>query len=442
MLQFGDHVARLEAETLRDRAGAQGNDRDAVAFVDAEFVGQAGENVRDAGAVERMRADKVAHIVFAGLGWCGERKIDCDWAAIAEQIYAGGVADAAGCQPVVHGAGIGDFEAVDAGDHVARLEACRRTWSAVRDARDDGAGDAVETQSFGDLARDGLEEDAEPGTLDLAACGGALDVETHEVGGDREADALRAAGLAEDHRVDADQASGHVDERTTGVAGVDGGIGLNEDLAVGFANLGAGERGDDAGRDGLADPEWIADGEDEIADFERVAVFEGDGGEAAVAAFDLEDGDVGLVVLHDDAGIEFALVGERHADLRFAAPFDDVRVGDDRAVWRDDDAGAQRRLDALGGSAEAFAEELAEEGIVGERRGERLHAAANVDVDDGGRGFAGDGRKGILHHLARRRHLLLLSRPSDEVVATSKGDDASRRPDSAQGPGGGAVSHA
>ncbi len=119
-------------------------------------------------------------------------------------------------------------------------------------------------------------------------------------------------------------------KRAARVARIDGGVGLDEDLAVGFADLGAGERGDDAGRHGLADAERIADGEHEVADLERVAVFEVDGGEAAVAAFDLEDGDVGLVVLHDDAGIELALVGEGHANLGFAASFDDVRVRDDR----------------------------------------------------------------------------------------------------------------
>ena len=98
-------------------------------------------------------------------------------------------------------------------------------------------------------------------------------------------------------------------------------------------------------------------------------------------------------------------------------------------------------LDALGGQAEALAEEAAEERIVGERRDERLHAAADVDVDDGGRGFADDRREGILHHLARRGHLLLL-RGRASGGRDFKGDEREQKAHSAQGPDGGAVSHA
>jgi hypothetical protein len=118
-----------------------------------------------------------------------------------------------------------------------------------------------------------------------------------------------------------------------------------------------------------------------------------------------EDGDVGLVVLHHHLGVELALVGKRNADLGLAAAADDMRVGHDHAVRAHDDAGAERALDALGRLAEGVAEELAEEGVVGERRGERLNAALDVDVDDGGRRLADDGRKRVLRDLARGRDL-------------------------------------
>ena len=78
----------------------------------------------------------------------------------------------------------------------------------------------------------------------------------------------------------------------------------------------------------------------------------------------------------------------------------------------DDHAGAERALDALLRQAEAAvpAEEALEERIVGERRDGRLHARADVDVDDGGRRLLDDGRIGVLQRLARRRNRAVLRR--------------------------------
>ena len=54
-----------------------------------------------------------------------------------------------------------------------------------------------------------------------------------EVARDGEADALVAAGLAEDRGVDADQLAARVDQRAAGVARVDRGVGLDEVLVGG-----------------------------------------------------------------------------------------------------------------------------------------------------------------------------------------------------------------
>ena len=61
------------------------------------------------------------------------------------------------------------------------------------------------------------------------------------VGRHRETDALRAHGLGVDGGVHADDLTCHIDERTAGVAGIDGGICLDEllELALGDA-VGAG----------------------------------------------------------------------------------------------------------------------------------------------------------------------------------------------------------
>ncbi len=53
-----------------------------------------------------------------------------------------------------------------------------------------------------------------------------------DVGGHGEADTLRTHGLGVDGSVHADDLAGHIDERTTGVAGVNGGIGLDKALEL------------------------------------------------------------------------------------------------------------------------------------------------------------------------------------------------------------------
>ena len=47
-----------------------------------------------------------------------------------------------------------------------------------------------------------------------------------------------AAALAEDAGVDADQLAAAVDQRAAGVAGIDGGVGLDEVLVVGEPDVG------------------------------------------------------------------------------------------------------------------------------------------------------------------------------------------------------------
>jgi len=93
-----------------------------------------------------------------------------------------------------------------------------------------------------------------------------IDDVAHEIRRDREAHALEAAGAAENGGIEADQAAVDVDERAAGVAGIDGGVGLNEVL-IGEARF---------GRRPLAltmpvvtvspDAERIADGEHAVAD--------------------------------------------------------------------------------------------------------------------------------------------------------------------------------
>ena len=64
-----------------------------------------------------------------------------------------------------------------------------------------------------------------------------------------------------------------------------------------------------------------------------------------VASLQLEDREIGALVLEHDIAIELAPVGER--DLHLVGVGDDVEVGHDDPRRIDDDAGAERPLDAL-----------------------------------------------------------------------------------------------
>ena len=153
--------------------------------------------------------------------------------------------------------------------------------------------------------------------------------------------ALAAAGRG-DHGVDADDLAMGVEQRAAGVAGIDGGVGLDGLVnigAVGLLHLADGA--DDAARHGsVEDAERIADGEHLLADLEAGAVAQGHG--LKVGRLDLNDGEVVRLVSSDDGGRVVLLVLED--DLEFTRAVDDVVVGEDVAFLVNDEAGARTLL--------------------------------------------------------------------------------------------------
>ena len=129
-------------------------------------------------------------------------------------------------------------------------------------------------QRFGEVRGEVLDHDPDPPALHLAV----LFELTHHRGGDvdghREADTHVAAGRPDDRGIDADQLAVQVHERASRVARIDRGVGLDEVLVALDVDPAAPERAHDPGGDGLAEPEGVADGDDEIADLEYVAVSE------------------------------------------------------------------------------------------------------------------------------------------------------------------------
>ena len=237
-----------------------------------------------------------------------------------------------------------------------------------------------------------------------------FDHAAHHARGDREADAVAAARAREDRRVDADEPAADVDEGAAGIARIDGGVGLDEELVVRDPDLGAGERRDDAVRHRLADAEGVADGEHEIADLQALRVAELERVQRR-RAFRLQHREVGARIAEHDCRLELALVGERDLDLGHA--LDDVVVRHDEPARVDDDAGAERALAAAleavrrsraaGAAGAAVAEEAAHELF---HRGVLLAAldAGAIDVDDRGRGLLHHRRVGELDLRPALRH--------------------------------------
>ncbi len=178
------------------------------------------------------------------------------------------------------------------------------------------------------------------------------------------------AGHAEHRRIDADELAACVDERSAGVAGVDGGVGLNEVLERRDAELPAARRADDAHGHRLAQAQRVADRENDVADLEGIRPAEADFGQ--VGQVDLQQRELGVGVRADQRGHGHAAVGQLHANLVGVA--NDVIVRDDVAGAVDDDAGAERP------AAERQPAQVAR----------RVVDALRIDGGDGG-GAGGDG---------------------------------------------------
>ncbi len=157
-----------------------------------------------------------------------------------------------------------------------------------------------------------------------------------EAGGNGEAKPDRAARRREDRGVDADDLAVHVEQRATGVAAVDRGVGL--DVVVERARLDvAAARRHDAGRHGAAQAERIADRHHGLANAQLGGVAELHGRQRLVA-LDLEHGEIGLLVSTQQFGRQLAAV--RQGDGDRVGLTGDVIVGDDDAGRIDDEAGA------------------------------------------------------------------------------------------------------
>ena len=179
--------------------------------------------------------------------------------------------------------------------------------------------------------------------------------------GEPDADVARAArhaAIAVNRRVDADDLAAKVEQRSAGVAGIDRRVRLKHVRAALLRNRErpAG-RADDADADGMSKVERIADRHDPVARLHLAGVAELGHRQIAVGLFDeLKQRAVGQRIPANDLGLVIIVlvIEELHFDLR--RPLDDVVVGDDEAIFRDDEArtgGLRQALAAAGAAAAA-----------------------------------------------------------------------------------------
>src|ERR671930_577817 len=162
--------------------------------------------------------------------------------------------------------------------------------------------------------------------------------------GEADADVALGGARGGDLRVDADHAPGLVEQRPARVAGVDRGVGLDDLVdreAVGRLDLAP-----DAGHDALGrravQAERVADGDGGVAHLDLARIGELQRLDAArlAARVDVHDREVARRVGALDLAVEAAPVGAELDDDAVGAAAD-VRIGHERAVAVDEEAGAR-----------------------------------------------------------------------------------------------------
>ena len=134
--------------------------------------------------------------------------------------------------------------------------------------------------------------------------------------------------------VDTDDFSLHVEERTAGVTGVDGNVGLDERNEL-FVRKVTAFSGNNPRGDRIVQPEGGADSGHPFSDLDVIGFSQFYDGE--VFAFNLDDGNIGFRIRTDDFSFKFTFISEVHGD--FIGAVDDVIVCENDAVRIDDEAG-------------------------------------------------------------------------------------------------------
>ena len=154
--------------------------------------------------------------------------IDCFRLAIAEDSQSNGVAWGDLAYSYLQGAAVDDPLAVEFAKHVAGLESRLAGRGAGSYLAYNGASCIVKAEEAGVIGRDIVHADAQIAMVHGAGFDDGFGGGFGDLRGNGEACSGERAVVSDDEGVDADQLAMRVNQRAAGVAGVDGGVGLNE----------------------------------------------------------------------------------------------------------------------------------------------------------------------------------------------------------------------
>ena len=186
---------------------------------------------------------------------------------------------------------------VEPNDDVAALNAGSSCRSVRPNFRHDSTLDGRHAEVLRHLARHRLYADTEEGPLHGTRIDEFVADPLGQIDRHGKADAFATAAVGRDGRVDADDLSLQVDQRSTAVTRIDGGIGLQVILALGDADSARLGR-DDADRHRFLESERRSDCQHPITNLQGVAIAHCGCGQFA-RSLDANDGDIGLRIGFD-----------------------------------------------------------------------------------------------------------------------------------------------
>ena len=236
--------------------------------------------------------------------------------------------------------GILHVGAVKGGDDISLADTGLLGRTPLHYVVDQGASGLLQAEGLGQLFGDRLDRHAHPAAADIPLLDKLGEYRFGHIRRYGKSDALPGC---HDGGVDADNLAVDVQQRTARIAGIDGGVGLDEILIRFDAHVGASGSRDDADRHGPVQAEGVADGDSPLADFQLVRIAQDRGRQ--VGSVDLDHGDVGLLIPPDDLRVIDLVVGELDLD-RLGIPHH-VVIGYDVAVLADDEPRSQALVAAV-----------------------------------------------------------------------------------------------
>ena len=324
----------------------------------------------------------------------------------------------------LQGATVHDLLPVKFGDYVAGFEAAAACRRIRRDLGNDCPGGIRQIEEVCIVWRDIIHANAEIAVFDFAVFDDLFGCGARNLRGNREARAGKGAAVRDDEGVYADQFAMRVHQRSAGVSGIDGGVGLNvaarlaRVIRVGIRPV---NRADDATGDReLEVAEWAAKSQHSLSRLQFRRVSPRDGGKVGRVHF--EHGNVGQFVDADYLRVQSAAIVQRHPDL--CGAIHHVIVGHNVSVRRDDDAASHAVFDLrLEGLLKHGPEELLQARRKAlNRAGGRLAGATrgDCDVDHGGSYARSNRLHGTIERSERRNAVVVERRSGVNVAVTGE----------------------